>query len=188
MKLRDGHGANGITAEAQDKHRAVHRLVRRCTDFPNRTRPASRCIAYASAYLKCHYLAAFTAAMLNNQPMGFYPPGHAGQGRAAPRPARRAYRRAASPTGTAPWNWTAPPPRPALRRRPARRRRTDDCSPIGARGSGLGKAGARVPGLGARGQAARGYSGARRPVLNRCAVRSAAVTIRRCSRSTAQAA
>src|SRR4029434_8803589 len=31
-------------------------------------------IAYASAYLKCHYLAAFTAAILNNQPMGFYQP------------------------------------------------------------------------------------------------------------------
>jgi error-prone DNA polymerase len=31
-------------------------------------------LAYASAYLKCHYLAAFTAATLNNQPMGFYQP------------------------------------------------------------------------------------------------------------------
>ena len=31
-------------------------------------------IAYASAYLKCNYLAAFTAAILNNQPMGFYAP------------------------------------------------------------------------------------------------------------------
>src|SRR5262249_46478680 len=31
-------------------------------------------IAYASAYLKCHYLAAFTATTLNNQPMGFYQP------------------------------------------------------------------------------------------------------------------
>jgi error-prone DNA polymerase len=31
-------------------------------------------IAYASDYLKCHYLAAFTAAMLNNQSMGFYNP------------------------------------------------------------------------------------------------------------------
>jgi error-prone DNA polymerase len=31
-------------------------------------------LAYASAYLKCHYLAAFLAAMLNNQPMGFYHP------------------------------------------------------------------------------------------------------------------
>ena len=38
-----------------------------------RARRESR-IAYASAYLKCHYLAAFTAAMLNNQPMGFYSP------------------------------------------------------------------------------------------------------------------
>src|SRR6185369_15492934 len=28
----------------------------------------------ASGYLKCHYLAAFTCAMLNNQPMGFYSP------------------------------------------------------------------------------------------------------------------
>jgi error-prone DNA polymerase len=31
-------------------------------------------IAYASAYLKCHYLAAFTAGLLNSQPMGFYSP------------------------------------------------------------------------------------------------------------------
>src|SRR5260370_15942946 len=31
-------------------------------------------IAYASAYLKFHYMAAFTAALLNNQPMGFYSP------------------------------------------------------------------------------------------------------------------
>jgi error-prone DNA polymerase len=29
-------------------------------------------IAHASAYLKCHYLAAFTTCILNNQPMGFY--------------------------------------------------------------------------------------------------------------------
>src|SRR5207302_6193545 len=31
-------------------------------------------LAYASAYLKCHYLPAFTAALLNNEPMGFYHP------------------------------------------------------------------------------------------------------------------
>ena len=31
-------------------------------------------IAYASAYFKVKYLAAFTCAMLNNQPMGFYTP------------------------------------------------------------------------------------------------------------------
>ena len=40
--------------------------------FQNHTPASFALIAYASAYLKCHYLAAFTAALLNNQPMGFY--------------------------------------------------------------------------------------------------------------------
>src|SRR5262249_56908372 len=31
-------------------------------------------LAYASAYLKVHYQAAFYTALLNNQPMGFYHP------------------------------------------------------------------------------------------------------------------
>src|SRR5213596_3912627 len=31
-------------------------------------------LAYASAYLKVHHPAAFYAALLNNQPMGFYHP------------------------------------------------------------------------------------------------------------------
>src|SRR4029077_2794073 len=31
-------------------------------------------LAYASAYLKVHYAAAFYTALLNNQPMGFYHP------------------------------------------------------------------------------------------------------------------
>src|SRR5260370_37854043 len=31
-------------------------------------------LAYASAYLKAHHPAAFYAALLNNQPMGFYHP------------------------------------------------------------------------------------------------------------------
>ena len=44
------------------------------TAFPNRTRPVFALLAYASAYLKVHFLAAFTCAMLNNQPMGFYAP------------------------------------------------------------------------------------------------------------------
>ena len=43
-------------------------------DFPESHAASFALIAYASAYLKCHYLAAFTAAMLNNQPMGFYSP------------------------------------------------------------------------------------------------------------------
>ena len=42
--------------------------------FPESHAASFALIAYASAYLKCHYLAAFTCAMLNNQPMGFYSP------------------------------------------------------------------------------------------------------------------
>src|SRR5262249_50444079 len=42
--------------------------------FPESHAASFALIAYTSAYFKCHYLAAFTAAMLNNQPMGFYQP------------------------------------------------------------------------------------------------------------------
>ena len=42
--------------------------------FPESHAASFALIAYASAYLKCHHLAAFTCAMLNNQPMGFYSP------------------------------------------------------------------------------------------------------------------
>src|SRR5439155_20288122 len=42
--------------------------------FPESHAASFALIAYASAYLKQHYLAAFTAALLNNQPMGFYSP------------------------------------------------------------------------------------------------------------------
>ena len=72
-KLRSGMTANGILGETQD------RIVQSITSFALYGFPESHAasfalIAYASAYLKCHYLAAFTAAMLNNQPMGFYHP------------------------------------------------------------------------------------------------------------------
>ena len=50
-------------------------------------------LAYASAYLKAHHPAAFYAALLNNQPMGFYRPGHhrerRGPARAGDPPRRR---------------------------------------------------------------------------------------------------
>jgi error-prone DNA polymerase len=72
-KLRAGMTNNGITGEVQD------RIVKSISSFALYGFPESHAasfalIAYASAYLKCHYLAAFTAAMLNNQPMGFYSP------------------------------------------------------------------------------------------------------------------
>ena len=73
IKLRRGMSKNGITGKAQDE------IVQSITSFALYGFPESHAasfalIAYASAYLKCHYLAAFTAAILNNQPMGFYQP------------------------------------------------------------------------------------------------------------------
>jgi error-prone DNA polymerase len=73
QKLRIGMDRNGIKPEVQDK------IVRSITSFALYGFPESHAasfalIAYASAYLKCHYLPAFTAAILNNQPMGFYQP------------------------------------------------------------------------------------------------------------------
>jgi len=72
-RLRSGMTDNGIPSEAQEK------IILSITSFALYGFPESHAasfalIAYASAFLKCHYLAAFTAALLNNQPMGFYSP------------------------------------------------------------------------------------------------------------------
>jgi error-prone DNA polymerase len=72
-RLRAGMTRNGITEKQQET------IVQSITSFALYGFPESHAasfalIAYASAYLKCHYLAAFTAAILNNQPMGFYAP------------------------------------------------------------------------------------------------------------------
>jgi error-prone DNA polymerase len=42
--------------------------------FPESHAVSFALIAYASSYMKCHYPAAFYAALLNSQPMGFYTP------------------------------------------------------------------------------------------------------------------
>jgi len=73
VELRAGMARNGIQGVTQDQ------IIQSITSFALYGFPESHAasfalIAYASAYLKCHYLAAFTAAMLNNQPMGFYHP------------------------------------------------------------------------------------------------------------------
>src|SRR5207237_1179135 len=73
VKLRQGMDQNGITGEVQDQ--IIHSITSFALyGFPESHAASFALIAYASAYLKCHYLAAFTAAMLNNQPMGFYSP------------------------------------------------------------------------------------------------------------------
>jgi len=72
-KLRRGMERNGITGEAQDN--VVQAIASFATyGFPESHAASFALLAYASAYLKCHYLAAFTAALLDNQPMGFYHP------------------------------------------------------------------------------------------------------------------
>ena len=73
LKLRQGLQDNGITGKTQDD------IVLAITSFALYGFPESHAasfalIAYASAWLKCNYLGAFTAAILNNQPMGFYQP------------------------------------------------------------------------------------------------------------------
>jgi error-prone DNA polymerase len=72
-KLRSGMTQNGFSPETQEK------IITQITSFARYGFPESHAasfalIAYASAYLKFHYLAAFMAALLNNQPMGFYSP------------------------------------------------------------------------------------------------------------------
>jgi error-prone DNA polymerase len=72
-RLRAGMERNGIGPEAQDN------IVQGISSFAMYGFPESHAasfalIAYASAYLKVHYLAAFTCGLLNNQPMGFYSP------------------------------------------------------------------------------------------------------------------
>jgi error-prone DNA polymerase len=42
--------------------------------FPESHAASFALLSYASSYLKCHYPAAFTTALLNSQPMGFYAP------------------------------------------------------------------------------------------------------------------
>ena len=72
-KLRAGMTANGMDQATQDT------IVQNISSFALYGFPESHAasfarIAYFSAYFKVKYLAAFTCAMLNNQPMGFYSP------------------------------------------------------------------------------------------------------------------
>lgn len=70
-KLRDGMTANGIVPETQE---AIVGSIQSFAlyGFPESHAASFALLVYASAYFKVKYLAAFTCAMLNNQPMGFY--------------------------------------------------------------------------------------------------------------------
>ena len=73
VQLREGMARQGLSSEAMDE------IVRSISSFALYGFPESHAasfalLAYASAYLKVHYPAAFYTALLNNQPMGFYHP------------------------------------------------------------------------------------------------------------------
>ena len=73
VKLRSGMDANSIASATQD---VIVQSIQSFAlyGFPESHAASFALIAYASAYFKVKYLAAFTCAMLNNQPMGFYTP------------------------------------------------------------------------------------------------------------------
>jgi error-prone DNA polymerase len=72
-KLRAGMTANGFPVKTQDQ---IVKFISSFAlyGFPESHAASFALIAYASAFLKVRYLAAFTAALLNNWPMGFYHP------------------------------------------------------------------------------------------------------------------
>src|SRR5207247_165645 len=73
VQLREGMARQGISPDAAEQ------IITSITSFALYGFPESHAasfalLAYASAYLKVHYPAAFYTALLNNQPMGFYHP------------------------------------------------------------------------------------------------------------------
>jgi error-prone DNA polymerase len=72
-RLIEGMRAGGLS---DDYAEAVFRQIRGFGDygFPESHAASFALLVYVSAWLKYHYQAAFTAALLNSQPMGFYAP------------------------------------------------------------------------------------------------------------------
>ncbi|MEW6167565.1 MAG: error-prone DNA polymerase [Pseudomonadota bacterium] len=72
-RLKDGMARNGYPPEFADR---IYQQIRGFGSygFPESHAASFALLAYDSAYLKCHYPAAFFCGLLNSQPMGFYPP------------------------------------------------------------------------------------------------------------------
>jgi len=72
-KLRAGMARQGIHGAAAEE--IVHAITAFALyGFPESHASSFALLAYASAFLRVHHPAAFYAALLNNQPMGFYHP------------------------------------------------------------------------------------------------------------------
>jgi error-prone DNA polymerase len=73
QKLIDGMLANGYTQKFADQ--VFHQISGFGEyGFPESHAASFALLVYVSAWLKCYYPAAFTAALINSQPMGFYQP------------------------------------------------------------------------------------------------------------------
>ena len=73
QRLLGGMAARGISGEvAEDVYQKI--LAFSSYGFPESHAISFAYLVYASAWLKHYYPAAFTAALLRNQPMGFYSP------------------------------------------------------------------------------------------------------------------
>jgi error-prone DNA polymerase len=72
-RLREGMTANGFDAKTQDEVLEVLSTVREFM-FPESHAHSFASLAYSSAYTRHYYPAAYTCALFNNQPMGFYSP------------------------------------------------------------------------------------------------------------------
>jgi error-prone DNA polymerase len=72
-RLVDGMLANGLSREFAEQ---VFNQIRGFGEygFPESHAASFALLVYVSAWLKCHHPAAFTAALLGSQPMGFYAP------------------------------------------------------------------------------------------------------------------
>jgi error-prone DNA polymerase len=72
-RLKRGMAQNGYSPEFAD---AIYRQILGFGEygFPESHSASFALLVYVSAWLKCHHPAAFCAALLNSQPMGFYAP------------------------------------------------------------------------------------------------------------------
>ncbi len=73
QRLLDGLAARGY---AEDFAQQLCEQIRGFAEygFPESHAASFALLVYASAWIKCHHPAVFTAALLNSQPMGFYAP------------------------------------------------------------------------------------------------------------------
>jgi len=72
-RLKDGMRQNGYDKPFAD---AIYRQILGFGEygFPESHSASFALLVYVSSWIKCHYPAAFCAALLNSQPMGFYAP------------------------------------------------------------------------------------------------------------------